>query len=44
MANEPSKPAQKPLPPSKPDYVTKSPTLLPPQHPTPPQTRSQASK
>lgn len=44
MGNESKKPEQKPLPPSKPDYVTKSPTLLPPQHPTQPQTRVEGSR
>jgi hypothetical protein len=44
MANEPKKPEQQPLPPSKPDYVIKSPTPLPPQHPSLPQTRTQVKK
>lgn len=35
-------PRRKPLPPSKPDYVIKSPTLLPPPYPKPPKQRTEA--
>lgn len=41
MRNAPQKPERKPLPPSKPDYIIKSPTLLPPRHPSPVEARRQ---